>query len=328
MFRKFTKIIDEAKKKQKELVDQFIEGGKKPEGPEDSSGGEKTKSKKKFHKTYYLLYKETRNRYFSKLENYKYSQVRGFIEQTYLPKLMTLDNFDLKALQSVFPIPLVFITPRKKAIAVFAIYSGAIAEEKYKHEPPATYKEFAKYFKIRDPLRIRQYVKGRLLMYRTVTPFRRVAGLKVGRNSNARIVDGELLNFAMRYTTPSGVFKDLYKLAREDGIREAIKFAYTFTHGADRLSSALSRDADQETIERILVYIMKKRMGEVEDLDYLPKPKPIEAPSSVPPPPGTTQGTETPKAGISIKFCPNCGAEIPPNAKFCPMCGFDLTKLQ
>ncbi len=329
MFKGLGKIFDEVKKKQKELFD--LEGKETDTDNYDSSDNKGTKNSLR---TYYLLYKQTRGRFFPQLEGYKYSQVLGFINNTYFPRVLALQDFNLKKLQSTYPITLVFITPRKKAIALFAIYSGAIAEEVYSHPPPTKYDEFAEFIKISDPLMIRQYVKGRLLMYKMVTPFRIVAGIEVAGNQNERLIDGELLEFIQTYTTPSGVFKDLYNIAKESGIAASVQFAYTLAHASDRLSKAIKSEDNVEAIKQIITHIMKKRKGETQTQDFtesIPKPKPIEQPSKIPPPPpgGAPSVQDGAQAGmgstqIKYKFCPHCGKELPPNSKFCPHCGKKL----
>ncbi len=59
-----------------------------------------------------------------------------------------------------------------------------------------------------------------------------------------------------------------------------------------------------------------------------PQPQPTPQPEPLPASPDITQPAhpQTPIPPVAAaKFCPNCGAELPPETKFCPECG---TKIQ
>ncbi|MCD6483524.1 MAG: zinc-ribbon domain-containing protein [Candidatus Odinarchaeota archaeon] len=297
------------------------------------------KTRKVSDTIYYNLYKKTVTRFFPQISSYKYNQVREMILQHYFPNVLKIRKVSLNTLFSTFPIPLVFITPRKKAIALFSIYNGAIAEEVFFHSPPAKYDELGRYINV-SPIDLMQYVKGRLLIYKTITPFRIVAGMPVkagnrGTKSNIRVIDDQILLKIEPYTLPSTFFADIYNLAKKGGVEVAVRFTYTLVHTSDNLSKVIRGNGNPQKIREILEYLLNRKekllldavspKTKPKDIDVLPvksfsKVKKISSASSN----ITILTSKTRQQEIKLNFCPRCGTRLPPNAKFCPNCGLKL----
>jgi cell division septum initiation protein DivIVA len=76
-------------------------------------------------------------------------------------------------------------------------------------------------------------------------------------------------------------------------------------------------NAKDEDIQRINAEVYSPQGAQ-------PQPQPVPAPEPTPtaPLPAPTTPSPQPTPPVSAaKFCPNCGAQIPPETKFCPECG-------
>jgi len=237
-----------------------IFGGKK-EKAEDTIP-EKDHKRKKYRITlYYSLFKKTRCRFLPQLCNARYEQsIRAFEE--YQIMLLNKNPIIYSDLVRVFPIPFVFIAPRKKAITYFAIYSGALAEY-YRHMPPASYTEFASAAGV-TPMDIKMFVKGRLMLYKTVTPFRIVLGFPVYTKSkqshinNQKLVVGAAEQVFSKFATPSKLLNEIYEMAKKAGIAAALQYTYTIVHASDRLSKIIRTTRNPRDIERIAMHITQR----------------------------------------------------------------------
>lgn len=268
-----------------------IFGKKKEAGEQEIPSEESMKGTRRRRRTgYYSLYKRTRCRFLPQLCNANYQQtMRAFEEYQLLLFKQNPTTYD--KLMRVFPIPLVFIAPRKKALAYYAIYSGALAEY-YGHPSPASYMEFGRTFNI-DPIDIRLFVKTRLMLYKTVTPFRIALGVPVYSRSgtkvpNQKIVFGFAEQIFSRFAVPSAVLVEIYNLAKQAGIISAVRFAYTLTHASDRLSKILKTTRNPQDIERIARHIdnkYKELLTAPQTISIAPRPppRPPQVPPSIPP---------------------------------------------
>ena len=295
---------------------------------EDVGPPSDTSHRRKYLTLYYALYKRTRCIFIPPLCNANYAQSVAYAQQAF-NNLLQLKSVDFNTLQRYYPFPLIFITPRKKAVALYSLYSCAYAEILRK-QPPATYKDLATYLRVnwKD---LKMYVKYRLMLYKSITPFRIILGYPVARKGGGRLIQNQKIVFGdaeeifSKFLTPSMLMMEIYNVGKRAGIAAAVQFTYSVLHASDRIAKILKTSKDVNVLNLIATNLRKRYETILSALPHRPPsplttapPIPREVPRIGPKPISSAQQSTS---KFVINFCPNCGTKVPPGANFCPNCG-------
>ncbi|MGQ4894435.1 MAG: hypothetical protein ACP6IQ_07440 [Candidatus Njordarchaeia archaeon] len=217
------------------------------------------------HTRYYKLFREV-------LFNYYLPPVlgRGYINTTdgflsiikwliteRLNEISSLSCPVLEDLEAIFPFAFVFLLPRKKAITMYAVYAGALAE-KENTKPPADFNMVASYYHISEEDLI-AYVKYRLFLYKMLVPIRVLLNLPIANEDDSirelrrkmPSLPAYQIDFLQKFSTPSKLLYELYRISKERTINDAIDYCYKIVHGFDAITKYIRQRERNLVVKRI-----------------------------------------------------------------------------
>ena len=164
----------------------------------------------------------------------------------------------------MFPIPFLFISPRKHAILIYSIYRAALGSKDDLHQL-ATYDEFVSYlFKSNqsneDLKRFYFFYYNYLKLIKVLTPFRIIFGLETGKKhyKNETIISDDLVNkFVPLLGTPSTLTLTIKKLMNSRGFSISLAFIYKVA----RLSEFLGKKLKELTVTDDLVLDFNNKLS-------------------------------------------------------------------
>ena len=212
------------------------------------------------------MYRDTR---------WRWNELRG-IPHVYAAKLYALEKLTsilslgrdkLKNLTKKYPPPLIFLLPRKRAIALFSVLAGVVAEMNRK-SPPASFEQMADFLDV-DVYDLKHYVRYRLCLYKLVAPIRHLLGLPQDTDPYHFEVslNDEESRFLLKFSSPSSIMKELYNIAKLINIRATIRFTYSLVQTVDRIARYI-RKSEETNVHRSIDYLARRYKDIIELFNF------------------------------------------------------------
>ncbi len=174
------------------------------------------------------------------------------------PSILGLGEDRLRRMLDRYPPPLIFLLPRKRAIALFSIFAGLVAEMEHQN-PPASFDLIADFFEVDLEQDLQYYLRYRLCLYKLVAPVRHLLGLPQRTDPyryEVSLSDAEA-HLLMRFSSPASIMREIYNIAKLHNIRGSVIFTYSLVHTLDRIARYL-RMREEGLIHRSIDYLARR----------------------------------------------------------------------
>ena len=182
-------------------------------------------------------------------------------------------NFELGKLEELFPIPLLFIAPRKQAIVIYSIYRYAIGVSNNSLNDMASYEEFASYLFKSDFTKSEFnhfyiFYYNHLKLLKLTTPIRKICGLETGKPhyKNKAVISLKLREkITPLFCAPSNFTNCVQRLMNNSGYEPALGFIYKFARVSESIGKLLRKKSSDTGIRTLIESKMEALLLWYED---------------------------------------------------------------